>query len=76
MYINEEGASAATSTADMAQVTLPLGGTQKRKLALDGSGPIAKKKKKLKRFKEFIKEQQNGQNNQSETDEDYREECP
>lgn len=56
MYINEEGIAAATSTADMAQVTLPLGGTQKRKLALDGSGPIAKKKKKLKRFKEFIKE--------------------
>ena len=51
---------AATSTADMAQVTLPLGGTQKRKLALDGSGPVAKKKK-LKKFKEFIKEKDNKQ---------------
>lgn len=57
MEIKEEG----TVSADVAQFTPPIGGTQKRKLALDGSGPIAKKKK-IKRFKDFVKKEDENEN--------------
>lgn len=52
------GGGGISTTTDIAQFTPVLGAPSKRskpqKLALDGSGPTAKKKKR-KRFKEFIK---------------------